>query len=79
MALGDSCVKHALLAFTAAYVLDYLPTEQLRSRANTHYKKAANLLSDALSRSENIEVGKGDSLVAAAILLFSDDVSKDLS
>lgn len=74
MALDDDCVKHALLAFTAAYVLDYLPTEQLRSRANCHYKKAVNLLSDALSKSENLEVGKGDSLVAASILLFSDDV-----
>ena len=74
MAVHDQCVRHALLAFAAAYLLDYKSSEELRSIANAHYREAASLLSDALSDSKNFEVGKGDGLVAAVILLFSDDV-----
>ncbi|KAH0559375.1 hypothetical protein GP486_004109 [Trichoglossum hirsutum] len=74
MAAGSECVKHALLAFAAGYVLDYLPNEKLQARANHHYGRAVDLLSKALRDPETYEVNKGDSVVSAIILLLSDDV-----
>jgi hypothetical protein len=74
-AIGSSCVKHAILSLAAAYCLDYGPSEELRKRANCHYEKAVGLLNQAIFDPETYEIGKGDSVVGALILLTSDDVS----
>jgi hypothetical protein len=74
-AIGSSCVKHAMLSLAAAYFLDYAPSEELRIRANCHYRRAVELLSQAISDPETYEIEKGDSVVGALILLMSDDVS----
>lgn len=74
MAQKDECVKHALLAMAASYVLDYSPSDSLRARANNHYKKAANLLSEALNDSKSYTVGQEDSVLAALVLFSHDDV-----
>lgn len=75
MADKNECVKHALLASTAAYVLDYLPSEKLKTRANSHYRRAADLLSRSLCDPKSQEVGKEEGLVAAILLMLCDDVS----
>jgi hypothetical protein len=74
-AVGSLCVKHAILSLAAAYFLDYAPSETLRERANQHYWTAVELLSHAIRDPETQEIGKGDSVVGALILLMSDDVS----
>ncbi len=75
MAVVDECVKHALLALAGAYVLDYLPSTQLLARTNRHYREAVALISNALAQQETHEVGKGDSIISAILLLLVDDVS----
>jgi hypothetical protein len=75
MAVADECAKHALLALAGAYVLDYLPSTQLLERTNRHYRKAVSLITEALAKQETHEVGKGDSVVSAILLLLVDDVS----
>lgn len=74
-AIGSLCVKHAILSLAAAYFLDYAPSEILRKTANYHYWRAVELLTQAISDPETHEIGKGDSVVGALILLISDDVS----
>jgi len=74
-AIGSSCVKHAILSLAAAYFLDYALSENLRIKANNHYLRAVELLNQAISDPETYEIGKGDSVVGALILLMSDDVS----
>ena len=73
--VGSSCVKHAILSLAAAYFLDYAPSEKLRERANDHYRRAVELLSHAIRDPETQEIGKGDSVIGALILLMSNDVS----
>lgn len=73
--VGSLCVKHAMLSLAAAYFLDYAPSEILRERANLHYQRAVDLLSYAICDSETEEIGKGDSVIGALILLMSNDVS----
>jgi hypothetical protein len=74
-AVGSLCVKHAMLSLAAAYYLDYEPNEKLRGRANSHYRKAVELLNHAICDPQTKEIGKSDSVVGALILLMSDDVS----
>ncbi|ATY64255.1 hypothetical protein A9K55_003836 [Cordyceps militaris] len=72
---GNECVNRILLAFTAAYILDYQPTnEMLRRRANSHYKRAANLLGVALQQHATRQVGKEEAAVAALLFLVCDDI-----
>jgi hypothetical protein len=78
LADGNECVKHALLASTAAYVLDYIPRESLQRRANYHYRRAVDLLSQALRDRAAQEVGKEDTIIAALLLLSCDDVRSAL-
>lgn len=49
MAVENPCVKHALLTLAATYVLDYLPSEELRARASHHYTRAATLLDEEIN------------------------------
>lgn len=74
MAAGSECVKHALLALAAGYVLDYQPSEKLQTRANFHYRRAVDLLGRALRDAETHEVGKEDAVIGALVLLNCDDV-----
>lgn len=75
MAEADECVKHALLALAAGYALDYHPNERLRQRANFHYRRASEMLSQKILDLSLQEVGKEDALVGALRILWCDDVS----
>jgi hypothetical protein len=75
MAEKDECVKHAVLALAAGYALDYHPSEILRQRANFHYRKASELLSEKILDPTLQEVGREDALVGALRILWCDDVS----
>jgi len=79
MLSGSECLRHTLLSLACTYVLDYLPDEKLRKRANEYYYKAVMRLNDALRDPKEQEVGKGDDLVGAITLLNMHDVSKALS
>jgi hypothetical protein len=74
----DECARHAALAFSAGYMLDYAPSERLRVRANYHYKRASELLTLALKRPSTYMPGNEDAVVTAIELLYCDDVSKPL-
>lgn len=75
IAAKDPCARHALLAFSTAYVLDFRPTEEMRIRANDHYRNAVRLLDQALQQQETYRTGSEDGIVAAMILIYSNDVS----
>ena len=75
IAVKHACARHALLAFAISYVLDYEPTEEMRKRANYHYHRAVKLLEDDLGREATYAVGQDDGVVAAMILILSNDVS----
>ncbi|KAJ8125883.1 hypothetical protein O1611_g7755 [Lasiodiplodia mahajangana] len=71
---GDECARHAALAFSAGYMLDYVPNEKLRIRANFHYKRASELLTLALKDPTIYTIGKDDAVVTALMLLWSEDI-----
>ncbi|KAK2831934.1 hypothetical protein FQN49_007019, partial [Arthroderma sp. PD_2] len=73
MAQKDQCVKHAMLALSGSYLLDYYSYLSLRDRVNYHYNKANKMISIALRRQETQAIGQGDNLVAAIMLLLVDD------
>jgi hypothetical protein len=68
-------VNHAVLALSAAYILDYKPIPAIQARANYHYKQAVDLVDQALRNPKSHEVGKDDAIIAALIMLLSNDVS----
>jgi hypothetical protein len=72
MAEQDGMILHALLAFSAGYALDYRPAKSLLHRANQHYRKASELLTERLANT--IEMGQEDSVVGALRLMWCDDV-----
>jgi Fungal specific transcription factor domain len=74
MLAGNECLRHTLLSLACTYVLDYLPDENLRRRANHHYERAVKLLSDSLHDASEQAVGKGDALVGAITLFNMHDV-----
>lgn len=74
MASRSDAVKHAILAFAAVYVLDYVPSEQLRARAIAHYRRAAELVSKAITDLENVDINKANATIVAAIMVYSVDV-----
>ena len=71
----NECVRHALLALAAGYILDYKPIPKLQDRANKHYKEAVRLVDVAIRDRNCREVGKDDAVIAALVLLLSNDVS----
>ncbi|CAH0000683.1 unnamed protein product [Clonostachys byssicola] len=71
---SHECARHAALAFSAGYMLDYIPSERLRIRANFHYKRASELLALALNDLNIYQVGKEDGVITALHLLWSDDI-----
>jgi hypothetical protein len=75
MITTSKCLRHTLLALASTYLLDYLPDEKLRSRANRHYKTAVDLLSEGLSDPTEQGIGKGDALIGAITLFNMHDVS----
>jgi hypothetical protein len=72
---SHECARHAALAFSAGYMLDYVPSQQLRVRANMHYKRASDLITRALNDPSIYEFGNEEGIVTALHLLWSDDVS----
>ncbi|KAK4185040.1 fungal-specific transcription factor domain-containing protein [Podospora australis] len=74
IAVTNKAARHALLAFATAYALDYQPTETMRERANHHYRSAVRLIEEALQREETYSPGNEDGIVAAIILVLSNDI-----
>jgi len=67
-------VKHAMLTVASSYVLDYVPKEEVKRRANYHYQRTVLLLGEELKKPENREPGKGDALIATLVLLGHTEV-----
>ncbi|KAL8729382.1 MAG: hypothetical protein Q9166_004775 [cf. Caloplaca sp. 2 TL-2023] len=74
MAASNHCVKHALLALAATYVLDYLPSRELEKLANMHHKRAVILLSQALNDEKTYTPGGEDAVVGALALMSQNDL-----
>ncbi|KAL8928156.1 MAG: hypothetical protein Q9208_001866 [Pyrenodesmia sp. 3 TL-2023] len=74
MAASNHCVKHALLALSATYVLDYHPSKELEQVANMHHKRAVMLLSQALNSEKTYTPDGEDAVVAALALMGHNDV-----
>lgn len=75
MAASNHCVKHALLALSTTYVLDYHPSKELEKVANMHHKRAVILLSQALNNEETYIPGNEDAVVGALALMSQNDVT----
>lgn len=73
--LSSACLRNALLSLACTYILDYLPDEKLRVRANDYYHAAVTELDKMLSNPDELAVGKGDDLVGCIALLNMHDVS----
>ncbi|KAL2756035.1 hypothetical protein ACRALDRAFT_2103886, partial [Sodiomyces alcalophilus JCM 7366] len=71
---GNACVRHAMLALSSTYVLDYKPDEKIRQASNAHYERAVTLLSDALKDQRELRPGGSVGTVAAIALLDMLDV-----
>lgn len=67
-------VRNALLAMACTYILDYSRDERLRSMANSYYYAAVRAVSKKMQDPKEWEVGKGDDLVGAFVLLSMHDV-----
>ena len=73
MAARNECVRHALLALAASYVLDYQPSDKLQCRANMHHKRAVTLLGKDLENEDWYQPGKEDGIIGSLMLLSHDD------
>lgn len=73
IAARSECVKHAVLALSATYILDYSREDHIRTRANFHWKRAVYLLTQELNN-EVYEFGKEDTVVAALVLFSHNEV-----
>ena len=74
MAAHSECVKHALLSLAATYLMDYSADAQLKARANLHHRHTIRLLGRDLQKLENYDIGQGDAVVAALMLLSHNEV-----
>ncbi|KAL8687405.1 MAG: hypothetical protein Q9218_006414 [Villophora microphyllina] len=74
MAARNNCVKHALLALAATYVLDYLPSKELEKIANMHHKRAVITLGQALNDEKTYTPGGEDAVVGALALMSQNDL-----
>jgi hypothetical protein len=74
MAERSVIVKHAILAVSSSYVLDYSFNEMPEARANSHFQEAVQLLGQGLRNPENRVPGKGDALIASLILFSHNEV-----
>lgn len=70
----NACVRHSVLALASLYILDFVPEKKIQDRANSHIKKAAELLSAGLEDPDRHLPGKEESLVASLMLLIADDI-----
>lgn len=70
IATRSDCVKHAVLALAATYIMDYAIQEKVEMRANFHWKRAVHLLTRELNNKETCQPGKEDA-VLAAMAIFS--------
>lgn len=75
MAVSNEGTRHALLCFTTGYALDYEPTEEMRKRANHHYRCAVQHIGRSLNKEDTYKVGGGAAIIAAMIMIYSADVS----
>ncbi|KAM5464524.1 hypothetical protein MferCBS49748_005408 [Microsporum ferrugineum] len=73
MAQEDPSVKHALLALSGSYWLDYNSQPSLRERVNYNYDQAKEMISVALRKPQTQAIGQGDNLIATIVLLVVDD------
>ncbi|RYN18360.1 hypothetical protein AA0112_g11598 [Alternaria arborescens] len=68
IAVKSDCVKHAILAQAATYILDYSGEEKVKTEANVHWKRAVHLLNRELQATERCKPGKENAIVAAMVL-----------
>ena len=71
----NEALRHAILALSALYLLDYRPKDEIRQLVNTHYRKAVMLLSRDMKDLDSQAVAKGDDTIATLICLNMIDVS----
>jgi hypothetical protein len=77
MAQTSALVRHAILALSATYIMDFQTSPELESRAQYHYDMAVNLLGQEINTLDNYNPGKGDAMVAALMLMSHNDVCFD--
>ncbi|KAL1801730.1 hypothetical protein ACET3X_002072 [Alternaria dauci] len=68
IAVKSDCVKHAILALAATYILDYSGEEKVKASANLHWKRAVLLLDKELQDTERCKPGKENAVIAAMLL-----------
>ncbi|KAH8810705.1 fungal-specific transcription factor domain-containing protein [Xylogone sp. PMI_703] len=68
IAARNECVKHAVLALSATYILDYSREDHVKTRANFHWRRAVHLLTQELNDEGTCHPGKEDTVVAALVL-----------
>jgi Fungal specific transcription factor domain len=71
---ASASLRHAILALSAIYILDYKPKDDLRRLANKHYRAAVTLLSRDMENPLSQRIGKGDDIIAAIACLNMIDV-----
>jgi len=76
MAESEPCVKHALLALSGSYVLDFSRSDKLRQLTNYHYATASKMISEGLARPQSHAVSNSNAIIAAVVLMEVDDVSR---
>lgn len=74
IAVKSDCVKHAILAQAATYILDYSGEEKVKTEANVHWKRAVHLLNRELQATERCKPGKENAIVAAMVLFGHNEV-----
>ncbi|CAN9156882.1 unnamed protein product [Alternaria alternata] len=68
IAVKSDCVKHAILALAATYILDYSGEEKVKESANLHWKRAVLQLDKELHDTERCKPGKENAVIAAMLL-----------
>ena len=72
----NDCVRHAILSFAASYILDFNRLRDLQERADLHHRTAVRLFGQEMKNLENMAPGQELPLLAAAIILAHNEVSR---
>ncbi|KAF2458504.1 fungal-specific transcription factor domain-containing protein [Lineolata rhizophorae] len=73
MVCSSPLVRHAVLALSISYVLDFSRTETLEARANLHYKRAIHLLGSEVNNALSFAPGNEDAIVGAICMLVHNE------
>ncbi|KAG7403708.1 hypothetical protein Forpe1208_v016183 [Fusarium oxysporum f. sp. rapae] len=67
-------ILHAILSLAGIYIYDYVPVECIRRRTNQLHVKADQYYSTLLNAPESRKIGKGQEVIAMAVILSMQDV-----